>query len=70
MMDENNPVVILDGETWHIAENGRSSKIAHCGKTIKNQRSHSRVSTVGVANVCPNCVRLYQEDFPNAFSKR
>jgi hypothetical protein len=68
-MDENNPVVILDGETWHIAENGRSSKIAHCGKSMNNQRTHSRISTVGVEHVCPNCVQLYQEDFPNALRK-
>ena len=67
MMDENNPVVILDGETWHIAENGRSSKVAHCGKKMSNQRTHSRVSTIGVEKVCPKCVRLYSQDFPNAF---
>ena len=66
-MNENNPVVILDGETWHIAENGRSSKVAHCGKTMNNQRTHSRVSTIGVQNVCRKCVHLYREDFPNAF---
>jgi len=66
-MDKKNPVVILDGETWHIAENGRSSKIAHCGKMMNNQRSHSRVSTVGVTNVCSKCIRHYREDFPNAF---
>ena len=67
-MDENNPVLILDGKTWHIAENGRSAKIAHCGKRMKNQRTHSRMSTVGVANVCPSCVLLYQKEFPNTFS--
>ena len=66
-MDEGNPVVILDGETWHIAENGRSSKIAHCGQAMKNQRTHSRVSTVGVAHVCKKCVQRYQKDFPDAF---
>jgi hypothetical protein len=66
-MDESNPVVILDGETWHIAENGRSSKVAHCGKTMTNQRTHSRVSTVGVAHVCSKCVHRYQKDFPDAF---
>lgn len=64
-MNEDNPVVILDGETWHIAENGRSSKIAHCGKPMKNQRTHSRANTVGIAHICSNCVRRYQEDFPN-----
>ncbi len=68
-MDENNPVVILDGDSWHIAENGRSAKVAHCGKRMKNQRTHSRVSTVGLKNVCKKCVRLYQNDYPNAFSK-
>jgi len=66
-MVESNPVVILDGKTWHIAENGRSAKVAHCGKTMRNQRTHSRVSTVGIENICAKCIMHYRENFPNAF---
>jgi hypothetical protein len=64
MMDERNPVVILDGNVWHVAENGRSAKVAHCGKQIRNNRAHSRVKAVGWENVCPKCVRRFREDFP------
>lgn len=66
-MNEQNPVVILVGEVWHIAENGRSAKTTHCGQTVRQQRAHSRFRTVGLEHVCPKCVRLYRQDFPDAF---
>ena len=61
--DETNPVVILSGDVWHIAENGRSSTIAHCGKPLRDRRAHSRLSTVGLPHICPACLQRYRQDF-------
>lgn len=66
MLDESNPVVLLNGSVWHIAEDGRRSRRAHCGQPLNDRRAHSRLRTVGAAHVCPACRRRYAADFPGA----
>lgn len=60
-MEENNPVVLLSGNTWHIVEHSRQSKKALCGKPIIDRRAHARYKQVGAANICPKCVKLLEE---------
>lgn len=52
-----NPVVMLNAGVWHIVESGRASTVALCGKPLRERRAHSRLKTVGRANVCPDCLR-------------
>ena len=58
-MEENNPVVLLSGSTWHIVEHSRKAKVALCGKTIVDRRAHARYKQVGATNICPKCVKLF-----------
>ncbi|MCB9420252.1 MAG: hypothetical protein H6667_10620 [Ardenticatenaceae bacterium] len=59
-MEENNPVVLLSGDTWHIVEHSRKAKTALCGKAITDRRAHARYKQVGAANICPKCVKLFE----------
>jgi hypothetical protein len=58
-MEENNPVVLLSGDTWHIVEHSRKAKVALCGKAIGSRQAHARFKKVGAENVCPKCVKLF-----------
>jgi hypothetical protein len=60
-MEENNPVVLLSGSTWHIVEHSRKAKTALCGKPINDRRAHARFNQVGMANICAKCVKLFME---------
>lgn len=57
MMDERNPVVMLNAGVWHIVESGRASTIALCGRELRERRAHSRLRTVGREHVCADCLR-------------
>jgi hypothetical protein len=57
--DESNPVVMLNGEVWHIVEDGRSATVAYCGKNLHDKRAHSRLRTIGETAVCPQCRQSY-----------
>ncbi|MBK6710857.1 MAG: hypothetical protein IPH82_05040 [Chloroflexi bacterium] len=60
--EEENPVVLLTGNTWHIVEHSRRSAAALCGQTIGERRAHARLKQVGAANMCPRCLQLFQGD--------
>lgn len=60
-MNETNPVVLLSGETWHIVESSRGSKVALCGKKIGERRAHSRLRTIGAENVCAACRAIFRQ---------
>ncbi len=59
-MDEQNPVVLLSGNKWHIVEDSRRSETAVCGQRIQDRRAHTRLSNVGLTQVCRQCARLWQ----------
>ncbi len=58
---EQNPVVMLNASVWHIVESGRASDVALCGLPLRERRAHSRLRTVGRENVCPACLRGYDQ---------
>lgn len=60
--EEENPVVLLTGNTWHIVEHSRRSAAALCGQAIHERRAHARLKQVGETNVCPRCLQLFQVD--------
>lgn len=61
-MVEQNPVVMLCGGVWHIVESGRAATVGLCGRALRDCRAHSRLKTVGRANVCPACLRAAAQD--------
>lgn len=61
MRDENNPVVLLSDDQWHIVDDSRQSTLARCGRLIRQRRAHSRLKTIGLENVCPQCRALLAE---------
>lgn len=60
LMVETNPVVLLTGDTWHIVEHSRQSRVALCGQPIRNGRAHARLKQVGVENICRDCAKLWR----------
>jgi hypothetical protein len=62
---EKNPVVLLNGRTWHIVEHSRSSQQALCGQALRDRRAHSRLRTIGRENLCPACRKSWQEEVEN-----
>ncbi len=61
MREENNPVVLLTNNQWHIVESSRQSRTGLCGKTIQNRQAHARLSNVGRENICPKCLKLWED---------
>lgn len=61
MRDENNPIVLLSGDQWHIVDDSRQSTLARCGQPIRQRRAHSRLKTIGLENLCPKCRVLVEE---------
>ncbi len=61
MNPETNPVVLLTEDTWHIVAHSRESYMAWCGQKITDRRAHSRLSTIGRENLCPECLSLFIE---------
>ena len=61
MNADTNPIVLLSGDTWHIVAHSRESYVAWCGKKITDRRAHSRLNTIGQANLCPQCLKLFSE---------
>lgn len=59
-MEEQNPVVLLAGDTWHIVEHSRRSEYALCGRRLYERRAHARFKQVGAANLCPECLYLWK----------
>jgi RNase P/RNase MRP subunit p29 len=60
--ENDNPVVLLTGDTWHIVEHSRRSATGLCGQAIQERRAHARLKQVGEANVCRRCWQLFQAD--------
>jgi hypothetical protein len=61
---EENPVVILLEDGWHVAEDGRRATVAFCGKRLRERRAHSRLKTVGEIHVCAECLAAWREQNP------
>lgn len=59
--DEQNPIVLLSGDRWHIVEHSRRSDKGLCGRSLTDRRAHSRLRTVGRDHVCPNCLTLFDQ---------
>jgi len=59
MNSENNPVVLLTEDVWHIVEHSRESYVAWCGMKITDRRAHSRLNTIGQENLCLKCLSLF-----------
>ncbi|MFQ5419525.1 MAG: hypothetical protein ACE5FD_06590 [Anaerolineae bacterium] len=53
-----NPVVLLDGEVWHVVEDGRRSDHALCGQKLTHRRAHTRLKRVGLERLCARCRQL------------
>lgn len=65
-MDDDNPVVMLSENVWHVVESGRESRVGLCGRALRRRRAHSRLRTVGREHVCPDCLRLFAQAQPPA----
>lgn len=63
-MNEENPVVMLDGRVWHIVESGRASTAGLCGWPLRERRAHSRLRTVGRENICSDCLEVWESENP------
>ncbi|MCA9939308.1 MAG: hypothetical protein KC418_11730 [Anaerolineales bacterium] len=61
MLPDEDPVVILNGDVWHIAEDGRRARVSFCGQPLRDRRAHARLKTIGAQNACPACLRLFRE---------
>ena len=61
-MDTINPVVMLNAGVWHIVESGRVSDVALCGLPLRRRRAHSRLHNIGREHVCPDCLRVLEEE--------
>jgi hypothetical protein len=59
-MDQN-PVILLSAGKWHIVEHSRRSETALCGQKITNRMAHTRLKTAGEHNVCPKCLKIFNE---------
>ncbi len=59
MDHEQNPVVLLSNGVWHIVEHSRHSPTARCGQPLHQRQAHSRLKTIGLENVCPQCRALF-----------
>lgn len=57
-MRDNNPVVLLSDNIWHIVESSRNTSFALCGRALRDRRAHSRLKTVGRDHICPACLRV------------
>ncbi len=57
-MAEQNPVLLLSGDKWHIVEDSRRSETTLCGQRIQERRAHTRLSNVGLERICRQCARL------------
>jgi len=57
-MEEENPVVLLSENVWHVVAHSRTSRQALCGKRLVNRQAHSRLRTIGVSHLCPKCRKL------------
>lgn len=55
-----NPVVLLNEDSWHIVEHSRRSAVALCGQPIRQRRAHARLAQVGEGNLCPNCLKAWK----------
>jgi hypothetical protein len=58
-MEDDNPVVLLTGNTWHIVEHSRRSPKALCGQSIRDRQAHTRLKKVGSQSICPRCLRMF-----------
>ena len=63
-MDEQNPVLLQISGRWHIVEHSRRSQVSLCGKKITQRGAHARLSLVGEENVCPKCLKTFEEMWP------
>lgn len=61
-MEDQNPVVLLSGNTWHIVEHSRRSAAGLCGRPLAERRAHARLRQVGVEHICQECVTLWQKN--------
>jgi hypothetical protein len=59
-MGQANPVMLQISGKWHIVEHSRHSETALCGQKITHRGAHARLSLVGEARVCPQCLRLFK----------
>lgn len=57
---DKNPVVLLADDGWHIVESSRESAAGLCGRPIRTRRAHSRLRTIGRAQVCVACLKAYE----------
>jgi len=64
-MDDENPVVMLSEDVWHVVESGRESTTGLCGRPLRRRRAHSRLRTVGREHVCPDCLKLLDSSRPS-----
>ena len=60
-MNEQNPVLLQISNGWHIVEHSRRSEVSLCGKKITQRGAHARLSLVGEQNVCPKCLRIFED---------
>jgi hypothetical protein len=60
-MNEQNPVLLQVSRRWHIVEHSRRSEYTLCGQRVTHRGAHARLSLVGEQNVCPTCLKLFNE---------
>lgn len=60
MRDEQNPVVLLCADIWHVVEHSRQANVALCGQPLRVRQAHSRLKTIGREHLCKKCLALLE----------
>ena len=61
-----NPVVMQISGKWHIVEHSRRSETSLCGQKVVQRGAHARLSLVGEHNLCPRCLKIFKDMYPDA----